>query len=78
KTALKQISKTETGLCAELSDRTFLSTDMVILAIGVKPENKLAVEAGVLHGETGGIKVNSLMQTSVPDIYAVGDTVETN
>ncbi len=50
--------------------------DLAIMAIGVRPENKLAKDAGLDIGVTGGIKVNSFMQTSDPDIYAVGDAVE--
>ncbi|MBW1708484.1 MAG: FAD-dependent oxidoreductase [Deltaproteobacteria bacterium] len=53
-----------------------IECDMVILSIGVKPENKLAREAGLDIGERGGIKVDSTMRTSDPDIYAVGDAVE--
>ena len=52
-----------------LNNGTSLETDAVILAIGVKPETKLAVEAGLEIGETRGILVN-------PDIYAVGDAIE--
>jgi len=51
-------------------------TDAVILAIGVKPETQLAKNAGLAIGETGGILVNEYLQTSHPDIYAVGDAVE--
>lgn len=54
-----------------------LATDLVIMAIGVRPETLLASKAGLVLGERGGIKVNSAMQTSDPDIYAVGDAVET-
>ncbi|QSX33200.1 FAD-dependent oxidoreductase [Shewanella avicenniae] len=54
-----------------------LQTDIVIMAIGVRPETLLASYAGLALGERGGIKVNSAMQTSDPDIYAVGDAVET-
>ncbi len=50
--------------------------DLAIMAIGVRPENKLAKDAGLDIGVTGGIKVNNFMQTSDPDIYAVGDAVE--
>ena len=53
-----------------------LSCDMVILAIGVKPEVKLARQAKLEIGETGGIKVNKKLQTSDPDIYAIGDAIE--
>ncbi|QKD82711.1 FAD-dependent oxidoreductase [Thermoleptolyngbya sichuanensis A183] len=50
--------------------------DMVILAIGVRPENTLAKEAGLKLGDRGGIRVNAAMQTSDPHIWAVGDAVE--
>jgi len=60
----------------ELSDGQKLMIDTAILAIGVKPEARLAVAAGLETGSTGGIKVNDHMQTSDSDIYAVGDAVE--
>lgn len=50
--------------------------DLIIMAIGVKPENQLALEAGLDIGKTGGIKVNEFLQTSNEDIYAVGDAIE--
>jgi len=50
--------------------------DAVVFAIGVKPENTLAKAAGLELGVTGGIAVNEFMQTSDPNIYAVGDAVE--
>lgn len=53
-----------------------ISADMVILSIGVKPNNTLAREAGLEIGVTGGIKVNEYLQTSDPNIYALGDAVE--
>ena len=53
-----------------------IECDMVISSIGVKPESRLAREAGLEIGVTGGIKVNDGMQTSDPHIYAVGDAVE--
>lgn len=59
-----------------LNNGTSIETDAVILAIGVKPETKLAIEAGLEIGETRGILVNEFMQTSNPDIYAVGDAIE--
>lgn len=54
-----------------------LPADAVIMAIGVAPETGLARDAGLEIGQTRGIKVNEWMQTSDPDIYAVGDAVET-
>lgn len=59
-----------------LNNDTSIETDAVILAIGVKPETQLAKNVGLMIGETGGILVNGFMQTSNPDIYAVGDAVE--
>ena len=53
-----------------------LVADVVILSIGVRPENKLAKESGLDIGVTGGIKVNEYLQTSDSDIYAVGDAIE--
>lgn len=50
--------------------------EMVILAIGVRPETALAKDAGLTLGERGGIRVNDAMQTSDPHIWAVGDAVE--
>jgi rhodanese-related sulfurtransferase len=50
--------------------------DLVVLAIGVRPEANLAREAGLTIGERGGIRVDSQMRTSDPDIWAIGDAVE--
>jgi NADPH-dependent 2,4-dienoyl-CoA reductase/sulfur reductase-like enzyme/peroxiredoxin family protein/TusA-related sulfurtransferase/rhodanese-related sulfurtransferase len=63
-------------LKAVLSTGEKFDADFVVMAIGVRPENKLAKESGLEIGETGGIKVNSSMQTSDSSIYAVGDAVE--
>ncbi|CAK2314371.1 CoA-disulfide reductase [Vibrio crassostreae] len=59
-----------------LSNGESLTTDILIMAIGVRPETKLAKEAGLQIGELGGIYTNEMMQTSDPSIYAVGDAVE--
>jgi NADPH-dependent 2,4-dienoyl-CoA reductase/sulfur reductase-like enzyme/rhodanese-related sulfurtransferase len=53
-----------------------INTKVVVMAIGVVPETRLAREAGLEIGETGAIKVNKNYQTSDPDIYAVGDAIE--
>ncbi len=53
-----------------------LRSDMVLLAIGVTPDTHLAKEAGLELGIRDSIVVNERMETSVPDIYAVGDAVE--
>ncbi len=65
------------GLEVRLSSGETLETDIVLLSIGVKPEVKLAKEAGLALGSRDGIRVNEHMQTSDPTIYAVGDAVET-
>ena len=50
--------------------------DLVILALGVRPDTTLATMAGIVIGELGGIRVDEHMRTSNPDIFAVGDAVE--
>ena len=69
---------TRANVFAEKPDgsRVKIPAQAVVMAIGVRPETKLAVEAGLAIGATGGIKVNHNYQTSDPDIYAVGDAVE--
>lgn len=69
-------SFTDEGRMVVLSDGTHIQTDMTILSIGVTPENTLAQAAGLELGERGGIVVNDYLQTSNPDIYAVGDALE--
>lgn len=60
----------------KISQTKKIMTDIVVLSVGVRPETKLAQEAGLEIGSTGAIKVNGSMQTSNQDIYAVGDAVE--
>ena len=64
------------GVDVFLKDAAPMHADMVILAIGVTPESKLAKDAGLALGIKGSILVNDRMETSVPDIYAVGDAVQ--
>ena len=59
-----------------LKDDEPICTDMVLMAIGVSPETTLAKKAGLELGIKGAIVVNDKMETSVPDIYAVGDAVQ--
>lgn len=63
-------------LTLTLSNGERLNTDILIMAIGVRPETKLARDSGLQIGELGGIWTNSSMQTSDPSIYAVGDAIE--
>ena len=55
-----------------------LTAQLVVLGVGVRPENKLAIDAGLQVGPRGGIRVNEHVQTTDPDIYAVGDAIEAN
>lgn len=64
------------GLQVKLKSGAVLDADFVVLSIGVRPENRLAVAAQLEVGPRGGIVVNSHMQTSDPDVYAVGDAVQ--
>lgn len=60
----------------KLANGTELPCELAVVAIGVRPNVALARKAGLKVGELGGISVNEAMQTSDPDIYAVGDCVE--
>lgn len=64
------------GLRARLNSGNELTAEMVILSIGVRPENQLAKDAGLKLGSRGHIVANGHMQTSDPDIYAIGDAAE--
>jgi len=75
-TCVTAITERAESLELTLSNGETLSCGFVIMAVGVKPENKLALDAGLALGLRGGIAVDSHMRTSDPDIYAVGDAVE--
>ena len=64
------------GLVVRLKSGRMLSAQLVILGVGVRPENALAVAAGLAVGPRGGIRVDEHLRTSDPDIYAVGDAIE--
>ncbi len=70
------IEKTENGLSIKLKSGEVIDARFVIMSVGVRPENSLAVDSGLDVGARGGIQVNTNMQTKDPDIYAVGDAVE--
>ena len=73
---VNSIDENENGLEISLKSGDIINADMFILAIGVEPESDLAGKAGLKQGIKGSIVVNEHMQTSVPDIYAVGDAVQ--
>ena len=64
------------GLVARLSDGGQVACGLALLAVGVRPETRLAREAGLEIGPSGGIQVDAQMRTSDPAIWAVGDAVE--
>jgi NADPH-dependent 2,4-dienoyl-CoA reductase/sulfur reductase-like enzyme/rhodanese-related sulfurtransferase len=66
----------EGSVSAVVTEQERLDADMVIVAVGVRPNVELAGKAGLKIGSTGAIEVNQHLQTSDPDIYAVGDCVE--
>jgi NADPH-dependent 2,4-dienoyl-CoA reductase/sulfur reductase-like enzyme/rhodanese-related sulfurtransferase len=63
-------------IAARLSSGKTLPVDLVLLGIGVRPDASLASAAGLEIGPRGGISVNEHLQTSDPDIYALGDAIE--
>jgi len=75
---LKKFIKDKNGKVnkVEINSGQIIDTDLVIVAVGVKPNIELAKLAGIEIGITGTIKVNEKMQTNIPDIYAAGDCAE--
>ena len=61
-----------------ITDTREIPCDMVVLSVGVKPAIELAVQMGSEAGPYGGIKIDSHMKTTLPDIYAAGDVAETH
>lgn len=70
------LSAAREGIQVQVENHPPLTADMVILAIGVRPDNSLAKDAGLALGAAGSILVNDRMETALPDIYAVGDAVQ--
>ncbi len=75
-TAVSSFSKKDDRILITLNTTRTIETDMVILSIGVRPDTKLAKDAGLKIGEANGIEVNKYLQTSDEHIYAVGDAIE--
>ena len=75
-TKVEGFADTDCGIDVKLKNAPTLHTDMVVMAIGVVPDTTLAKEAGLELGIKGSIVVNDKMETSIPDIYAVGDAVQ--
>ncbi len=73
---VKSFSKAGDRILVSTQKGREIECDMVLLSVGIRPENKLAKQADLKIGPTGGIAVDDTMRTSNPDIYAVGDAVE--
>ena len=73
--ALEEIEETENALYVTVNGNKY-ETEMVVMAIGVKPESKMAVDAGIEVNSRGAIKVDSHLRTNIKDIYAIGDVIE--
>lgn len=68
----------EQGVKTTLKSGTQIQSDSIILSIGVRPNSQLAKDAGLDINQRGGIKVNDSLQTTDPNIYAMGDVIEVN
>ena len=75
--AVEKIEKNEQGITVSGSKNFSVSADMVLVAVGARPETKLAGTTGIKTGIKGAIKVDRRMRTNIPDIYAAGDCTET-
>ena len=75
-TTVTSFEKSNNGIKVILKDNSSIDADLVILSLGVRPDTSLAQNAGLKIGEAKGIWVNEYLQTSNPDIYAVGDAIE--
>ncbi|MGN0210229.1 MAG: FAD-dependent oxidoreductase [Muribaculaceae bacterium] len=74
--AVERFARRDGRVIVHLKSGIELQADMVLLSIGVRPDTALAQQAGLRIGEARGIFVNEYLQTSDPDIYAVGDAIE--
>lgn len=74
--AVESFSSVKGGLCVRINGGEDIVADIAVLAIGVAPDTSLAKEAGLELGIKGSIVVNDRMETSAPDVYAVGDAAE--
>jgi len=70
----KSVERTANGYRIELDNGEAIEAEVVLSAIGLRPRTRLAQEAGIAAGR--GIQVDALLQTSAPDVYALGDCAE--
>lgn len=73
---MTSIEQKDDRRCVQTSGGRELPADLVIMSVGIKPNTRLAQDAGLSMGTTGGIVVDEYMQTNDPDIYAGGDCIE--
>jgi NADPH-dependent 2,4-dienoyl-CoA reductase/sulfur reductase-like enzyme/rhodanese-related sulfurtransferase len=78
KDAVQSFEEYQDHILVELGSGRRIKADMVILSIGIKPDTKIAVDAGLNIGSHGGILVDDYLRTSNSHIYAVGDAIEVN
>lgn len=60
-------------LTMQFTDGTLLDTDLILFSAGIRPDDTIARKSGIAIGERGGIIIDSMCQTSVPDVYAIGE-----
>jgi NADPH-dependent 2,4-dienoyl-CoA reductase/sulfur reductase-like enzyme/rhodanese-related sulfurtransferase len=77
RSAVAAIEQSGSGLEVKLTDGQTRRADLVVFGVGVRPQNELAVEAGLEIGHRGGVRVDEFLVTSDPHIFAVGDVIET-
>ncbi|HOO28881.1 MAG TPA: FAD-dependent oxidoreductase, partial [Lachnospiraceae bacterium] len=73
---VKEFHQQDNGTRIELTSGREVEAELVILSIGVRPNSELAKQAGIALNKRGGVIVDDYLQTSIPDIYAVGDVIE--
>jgi NADPH-dependent 2,4-dienoyl-CoA reductase/sulfur reductase-like enzyme/rhodanese-related sulfurtransferase len=73
---VKSFEGNENGVTGVITGKRQLQADMVLVSVGIKPNTKVAQEAGIALGTTRAIRVNERMETNVPDVYAAGDCAE--
>jgi len=77
RTTVSHVGMNSSSLLVQFPDGENLHTDMVVLALGLKADTQLASNAGLAVGNLGGIVVDDYLRTSDPDIYALGDAIQT-
>ena len=75
-TGIRQSPGDGDGVDVELAEGTVLASDLVLMAVGVKPETTLAVAAGLVVNARGSVVVDERLRTSASDVFAVGDAIE--